>query len=361
MRALRRESVLAVDTEAASFHRHLNRIYLIQVSTRTETAIVDPLAVSQLGELGALLADPAIEVVFHDADYDLRLFDREYGFRVRSLFDTRIAAELLNEPGLSLAALLHRYLGVQVDKRLQRADWSKRPLSAEMLAYAGGDTQHLVALRDLLAERLEAAGRTGWAKEEFALLEGVRWTPEADREPAFLRIKGAKALTPRRLAILREVHGWRASVAARLDRAEFRILGNDALLAIASAAPDTIEALAAIKGVGRETLQRRGKAILAAVRRGLRTPDKALPHLERPPRRTREPEVEARVSRLKAARTRIASRLGLAPGVVCPNSLLEMIAREHPRDLPTLAGIDGMRRWQVEAFGEELLESLKTP
>jgi ribonuclease D len=358
---LRREPVLAVDTEAASFHRHANRIYLIQVSTPRETAIVDPLAITDLGGLGALLADPAVEVVFHDADYDLRLLDQHHGIRVANLFDTRIAAELLNEPGLSLAALLDKYLDVKVDKRFQRADWSQRPLSDEMLAYAAGDTRHLVTLRDLLAARLEDAGRTTWAREEFRLLEQVRWTRDGEREPPFLRVKGAKVLQPRQLAILREVHAWRAGLAERLDRAEFRILGNEPLLTLAREAPTTLDELAAIRGIGKETVQRRGRAILAAIRRGLRVPPRELPRVERPPRRAREPEVEARLARLKAARTQVADTLGLAPGVVCPNSLLEAIARELPQDLEALAGVDGIRRWQVASFGRDLLDALKTP
>jgi ribonuclease D len=352
---LRQEKVLAVDTEAASFHRHIDRVYLIQVSSRTSTAIIDPLAVTDLSAFGAILADPAIEIVFHDADYDLRLFDLQYGFRATRIFDTRVAAELLSEPGLSLAALLGSHFGVQVDKRFQRADWSARPLSPEMLAYAAGDTQHLVELRDLMKSGLEAAGRLGWAEEEFAYLTQVRWTPAGDREPGFLRLKGAKALPPRQLAILREVVQWRGEVAKRLDRAEFRILGNEALFEIAQQAPTTPEALGAIRGIGRETLEHRGQAILTAVRRGVKLPEADLPRVEHPPRRPREPEIEARLARLKSARTRIAERLALAPGVVCPNSVLDAIARAAPASRKELAPIPGLRRWQLTAFGDELL------
>ena len=207
-----------MDTEAASFHRYHDRIYLIQISTRSETAIIDPLALPDLAELGRLMSDSAIEIVFHDADYDLRLFERQYGFRASRIFDTRVAAELLNEPGLSLAALLERYVGVTVDKRFQRADWSARPLSDEMLAYAASDTSHLVALRDLLADKLVAAGRMEWALEEFDAMTEVRWAPDEDREPGWLRIKGARALPPRQLAILQELYAWREEVASRTDR-----------------------------------------------------------------------------------------------------------------------------------------------
>jgi len=197
------ETLLALDTEAASFHRYEDRVYLIQLSSRTLTAVIDPLSVSDLSPIGRALADPAIEVVLHDADYDLRILDRDLGFRARSVFDTRIAAQLLREPGVGLAALLDKYLNVRVDKRFQRADWSARPLSAPMLTYAATDTHHLAELRAILSDGLEDRGRLSWAEEEFGLLEKLRWTPRENSDLDFLRIKGARALPPRSLAILR--------------------------------------------------------------------------------------------------------------------------------------------------------------
>jgi ribonuclease D len=85
---------LAVDTEGASFHRFVDRIYLLQLSTPDQHAIVDPLAVAPPTGLGTLISDPKVEVVFHDADYDLRLLRQDYGWSVRGLFDTRVAAQL---------------------------------------------------------------------------------------------------------------------------------------------------------------------------------------------------------------------------------------------------------------------------
>ena len=168
--------IVALDTEAASFHRFHDRIYLIQLSTPTQTAVIDPLGVGDLAPIGELLSNPAVEKVFHDADYDLRLFDKEFGFHARRLFDTRIAAQFLNEPGIGLAALLEKYFAIKADKRFQRADWSARPLTGEMLEYAAGDTRELCELRSLLLEKLVALGRQEWVAEEFQLLEGTRWT-----------------------------------------------------------------------------------------------------------------------------------------------------------------------------------------
>ena len=218
---LKDEPLIAVDTEAASFHRYRDRVYLLQLSSRRETAVVDPLAVTSLEPLGAVLADKGIEIVFHDADYDLRLLNREYGFRAHTLFDTRIAAQLLNEPGVGLAALLEKYFGVRLDKRYQRADWSVRPLSPEMLEYAAADTRHLPELRDLLRNQLLEQGRLEWAEEEFQSLSRVGWPTSPPDEPGYLRMKGAKALPPRSLAVLRELFQWREDLAGARTRQPF--------------------------------------------------------------------------------------------------------------------------------------------
>src|SRR5205085_2642905 len=156
---LRREPLVAADTEAASFHRYRDRIYLVQLSSPTLTAIIDPLAIADLSPVGGLLDDPQVEKIFHDADYDLRILDRDYGFRARRLFDTRIAAQLAGEPAVGLAALLEKYVGVKLAKEHQKADWSRRPLPPAMLAYAAADTQHLPALREALRSRLAALRR----------------------------------------------------------------------------------------------------------------------------------------------------------------------------------------------------------
>lgn len=357
LETIRGEPLVAVDTEAASFHRHIDRIYLIQVSSRATTAVIDPLAVKDLAEFGALLADPGTEVVFHDGDYDLRLFDREYGFHATNLFDTRIAAQFLNEPGIGLAALLEKHLGVKVDKRYQRADWSARPLSEEMLAYAATDTHHLPALRDLLRDNLQVIGRLSWCEEEFEHLAKVRWTAGDDKEHAYLRLKGAKALQPRQLGILQELWKWRDRVATKTDRAAFRILGNEVLIDLAKDPPPDEAALSKRKGVGAQTAERRGRELLSTIRRGQRMREKDLPRLERPPRRVVDPELDGRLERLKRARNQLATRLELAPGVLCPNGTLEDIAREHPDSLERLAEIHSIRRWQAATFGKELLEA----
>ena len=358
MERLKHASCLALDTEASSFHRYHERIGLIQLSDRTDTFLVDPLAVKDMGPLGQVLADRDLEIVIHDADYDLRLMKRMYDFRVFKVFDTLIAAELLNEAELSLAALLKKYYGIQLDKRYQKADWCKRPLTQPMLDYAAMDTRHLIALRDELAGQLKARGRWHWAEEEFSLLTEVPFDPVGNPVPGFLRLKGAKALKPKQLAILKEVHAWRESVAERLDRAPFMVLGNDVLMDLVQDPPTDLQALAERKGVGPSTVQKSGKDILRALQVGQDMPKDRWPKVERPKRYDRDPEFENRFKRLKATRDRLMQEWELRPGVVSSNSLLTEIARSRPDSMIALGTIPGMRKWQIEVFGEALLKAV---
>jgi ribonuclease D len=358
MRRVKREALVALDTEAASFHRHVDRIYLIQLSSHDETAVIDPLTVTDVSGLGVLLADPAVEAVFHDADYDLRILDRDYGFHARNLFDTRIAAQLLGEPAVGLAALLEKHLGVTLDKKYQRADWSRRPLPAEMLEYAATDTCYLLALREQLRADLEKLGRLSWAREEFRRLEGVRWTPVETNGSAYLRIKGARALNRRGLAVLRELVPWREAIAADLDRASFRVVSNEALLAMSAAPPRSSEDLANVRGLSPRLVTERGASLLEVIERGLTVPEKDLPRFPRTERRAADPAFDLAVERLKRARNEMAERLHLEPGVLCPKGTLEAVARARPRRAAVLGDIPELRKWQAELLGERFLEAL---
>jgi ribonuclease D len=360
--AVRREPRVAVDTEAASFHRYRDRIYLLQLSTADRTALIDPLAIADLSPLGAVLADRRIEKTFHDADYDLRVLDRDYGFRAAGLFDTRIAAQLAGEPAIGLAALLEKYVGVKLAKEHQKADWSQRPLPPAMLAYAAADTRYLLALRDALEQRLRELGRLDWGTEEFARLEALRWTGGGVADgttDGYLRVKGAKALPPRARAAFRELHGWRETVAERDDKAPFRIIGNDALLAVSRALPATAADLAVIKDLPASLARRHGSALLEAVARARALPERDLPRLERTVRPPRDPQLDARVERLKAVRNRVAAELGLDPGVLCGRTTLEAVARAAPKDRAGLAQVGELRRWQAHVLGDALLAALR--
>ncbi len=349
---------LALDTEGASFHRFLDRIYLLQLSTREHSAIIDPLPIGSPAGLGQLLQSKSVEVVFHDADYDLRLLHQDYGWHVTNIFDTRIASQLLGIKSFGLAALLEQFFGVKLDKKHQRADWSMRPLTPDMLEYAAQDTRYLLQLKDHMKEELTRRGRQHWAQEEFAKIEGTRWEAEESME-GFLRLKGARDLSRRELAVLREVANWRDTVAGQLDRATFRVMGNEVLFELARRAPKSVSELSAIKGMPKGMIERGGADIVAAVRRGVEAPEAELPKFPRGQRWNKDRDFDERVARLKTVRDSAATRLELDPGVLCSRERLENIARSGAKTIDDLASVPDLRRWQIEEMGAGFIGALR--
>ncbi|PYO09254.1 MAG: hypothetical protein DMD30_06210 [Gemmatimonadetes bacterium] len=349
---------LALDTEGASFHRFLDRIYLLQISTRERSAIIDPLPIGSPAKLGQLLQSNDVEVVFHDADYDLRLLHQDYGWHVTNIFDTRIASQLLGIKSFGLAALLEQFFDVRLDKKHQRADWSMRPLTPDMLEYAAQDTRYLLRLKDHMTSELQRRGRLRWAEEEFARLEGTRWEAEEEME-GFLRLKGARDLSRRELAVLREVANWRDTVAAQLDRATFRVMSNEVLLELARRAPRSVSELSAIKGMPKGMVERAGADITAAIRRGMEAPEAELPKFPRGQRLSKDRDFDDRVTRLKSVRDAAATRLELDPGVLCSRERLENVARSGAKRIEDLAAVPDLRRWQIEEMGEGFIRALQ--
>ena len=154
--------------------------------------------------LGGVLSDERVEVVLHSGDHDIRSLDRDWSFRVTSLFDTSIAAAFTGMDRLGLATVLESSLEISItkDKKLQRSDWTIRPLKPKSLRYAADDVRHLLELADTLKNRLIHLGRLDWVIEESERIASIRYQPP-DPETAVFRVKGARHLNPRGLAILK--------------------------------------------------------------------------------------------------------------------------------------------------------------
>jgi ribonuclease D len=349
--------LLALDTEAAGYHRYHDRLCVVQLSTRAETFVIDALA-ADIAPLGELFASAVNETVLHDADFDLRLLGRDYGIGVANLFDTKVAAQFLGETMLGLAGLAEKHLGVRLDKKHQRADWARRPLPPELLEYAAEDTRHLPSLRDVLRALLVDVDRLRWAEEEFRLREAMVATP-SENGGAWTRIKNTRDLAPRQLAALRELFEWRDETARGRDVAPFRVLANESLVAIARALPANPSSLAGVGGMNPPIVARHGEELLAAVERARSLADDELPVRPRGPRRPPpDPEFEAIADRMRVVRDRIADEIGLERGFLMPRQQLEEVARRKPTDARGLRDVPDMREWQIEAMGEALLEAL---
>jgi ribonuclease D len=364
-RDLMREKVVAVDTEADSFYHYFDKTCLVQVATRKEIFLVDPLALGgpeELQPMAKLFAAPEIRKIFHAAEYDLYVLKRDCGFRFAGLFDTMLSAQLLGYPAVGLSALVERHFGIKLPKDEQRSDWSERPLTDSQLTYAAADVAHLITLADRLERELKKAKRLSWAEEEFETLARREWPERSFDRLGYLRIKGARNLDPVGLSVLRELYLVRDRRAREIDRPPFKVLGNRTLLEIAERKPASESALASIKGVTELILRRFGREVLSAVERGEKKNHGPIPKGAAsggaPPRRRMDRGTERRLLLLKRWRSERARETGLDPGVLCPNAVLEAIAWRNPGTAGEIREVAGVKGWFAESFGAEVIEVL---
>ncbi|HSH74905.1 MAG TPA: ribonuclease D [Longimicrobiales bacterium] len=352
------EKVIAVDTEADSFYHYFDKTCLVQIATRRNIYLIDPLTLNgatDLALLGPVFASPDTRKIFHAAEYDLFVLKRDCAFQFANLFDTMISAQLLGYPSVGLASLAERHFGVKLPKDEQRSDWSARPLRQRQLTYAAADVLYLIDLADILRKELRQAKRMRWAREEFEALTRRQWPDREFDALGYLRIKGARRLDPKGLSILRELYLMRDARARELDRPPFKVLGNRTLFEIAERKPRKLAELSEIKGITDLLMRRLGRDVMAAVRNGRKQDHGPIPKLASTGRRRMDRQTERRLAALKRWRTERAKQLEMDPGVLCPNSALEAIAFSTPTRARDLEDVPEVKGWFVRQFGAEVV------
>ena len=358
--SLRRLPEVAIDTEADSLHSYFDKVCLVQISVPGEDYVVDPLAKIDLAPLGQVLADSSITKILHGADYDLRILQRDFGFRISNLIDTMVCAQLAGYDSVGLAALLKKHFNVDVDKSHQRADWAMRPLPPRMLEYAALDTHHLIELAGIMKRELQELGRWEWALEEFARMEEIRFRETDSEGEPWRKLKGLSKLDRRNLAAVSLLHAWRDGIARELDRPPFKVMGNEAILEIATTLPRSLDALKKIRGVSSFHISKWGRRILGMVEEAVAMPEDALPARNEAKAWLRDRNLERRIDRLKKVRDDVARDLKIDPAVLAPRHLLTAVASLGPDSPEGLDGIQAMRDWQRHTIGRRLVDALKT-
>ena len=324
---------IAVDTESNSLHAFRERVCLIQFSTPEKDYVVDPFMLQDLSPLAPIFADPAIEKIFHAAEYDLICLRRDFGFEFASLFDTMQAARVLGYPFVGLDSILAEKFEVKIDKRHQKADWGARPLTPAQIDYARFDTHYLFQLRNLLEGELREKDRWEIALEDFSLA----CLPNEGREKAngasWKKFSTRRDLSPRELTIMSELCTCRDAIAEKLDRPPFKVVGDDILLEIARTLPEKDVDLSGI-GMSSRQIHMWGRDILAALQRGVEAPLVKREQVKRP-----SDAVLKRLEKLKNWRKKLAKELAVESDIVLPKMYLGQLAENPPKNISELESI----------------------
>ena len=329
-------ALVAIDTEADSLHCYREKLCLIQISIPGFDEIIDPLAPISMEPLASALADK--EMIVQGADFDLRML-RRANITVAGVFDTLIAAKLIGETDVGYGALVKNFLGVELAKGSQKANWAQRPLPPIMLDYARNDTRYLLPLRDLLLARLQESGREDWFRQSCR----QAWQQAAvdrERDPdEQWRISGSGALRGRTAAVLRALWYWRDKEAEARDKPTFHILQNSKMI-------ETAAAIDAGKEIYLSELRgSRGQRFDEAVRTALDLPEEEWPQRVSAPRHRWTEAQEKEFDRLKEIRDKVAAELGLDPSLLGSRVALETISRAPESADKTLLP------WQLQLLG----------
>ncbi len=354
LEALSTEAVIAVDTESNSLHAYQERICLIQLSSRQKDYLLDPFAFSELKALGDLFANPAIQKVFHAGDYDLTCLKRDYHFEFNNLFDTMLAANALGETTLGLAGLLKKHLGVEIEKKYQRADWGKRPIKPEMLQYAQADSHYLIPLMEILTPLLIQQNRLQLVLEDSAALASQTQAMKTNGED-LRRVRGTRGLKPQTLSLLMELNAMREGIAKERDLPPFKILSDRALVEAAEMQPKYLEELGLLPSFSAGQVKRYGRKILQTVAAWRKDPRS----VHRQPSAILPEDVLRRRDLLAEWRKKKGSRLGVSSNVILTRELLESIADKPIRNLQELERAMQSSPTRFSQYGLELIDLLR--
>ena len=349
--------IIGVDLEADSMHCFSEKICLIQIAGPNQAWLVDPFLINDFSPFSQILANPEIIKVFHGSDFDVRSLDRELSVEIENLFDTEIACRFLNIKARGLGALLKSFFDIDVDKKYQKVDWSKRPLKDEMIAYSVGDVATLVELHDLLKARLEKIGRLAWAEEEFDLQARVKY--ESNHLRPLLKSSRAPAnLTTGALPCWSIC--WKSVFARRRkkDLPPFKIMSNQSIMTMVQHRPTSVEAILKYRALSPKQAGMYGQLCVKAIETALALPHRELPSYPRTrvPRKT--PQVLGRIDALKKMRESASRALAMEPGFLINNNMIAAVAANKPSSHEDLLQISGMRNWQVDALGDRIMDTL---
>ncbi len=331
---------IGVDTEFMRERTYFAQLCLTQVATPRDIWCVDPLAgFPQDGFWTELLQH---EWVLHSARQDIEVVYQSAGTMPASIFDTQVAAALLGFPAqLGYAGLVNELFDVEIHKMHTRADWSRRPLRDEYLAYAAEDVEYLLPAWQLLSEELDRKGRLGWAIEDSSWLLDPTLYDIGDVQ-AIDRLKGARNLRGRKRAAAARLAAWRESEAINRDRPRQWILRDNALLDIVHRLPRSEHELADIQGVPGKLVRRAGKRLIDEIAASARDEN----HYDPP----RAPD-ENQKALLKAMQKKVAAcadDLGIAAETLASKRELSAVIIGGSRESRLLDG------WRAELIGDEL-------
>ncbi len=334
----KKEKELAIDLECENnLHHYGAYISLIQISSEDRNWVVDVIALKKIDGLLNIFKDKKIIKIFHDVSFDFRILNHQFKCQPKNVFDSQTAALLLGQDKVGLGSLLEEVFEIKKEKKFQRVDWTKRPLSLAQLNYAVKDTAYLLKLKDWLVGKLKKKNRLVWIKQEMDNLDDLELLYN---EQTYIDLPGAKSMKPDQLARLHVLFDERKKMAKKVDKPFFMIFSNKQLLAFAINPPYSSKSWKFLKRV--HPIVKTNALKLYELVKNAGEEEYKRPESKRLPIK----QYEA-INELTELRNKIAEKLKVQGYLLMNNDQIRTVVLG--KDL------DCLRKWQKKLFVEEKL------
>jgi ribonuclease D len=346
---------VAVDTESNNQYAYQSKVCLIQLSTYSQDYIIDPISIGDMSELGKLMSATSIEKVFHGCEYDVVSLKRDFHYTFTNIFDTMYASRFVDGVMPSLADLLLQHFDVSLDKSHQMDNWGMRPLAEESLQYAQMDTHYLLPLRDKYYQKLDKMGCIDEIRDIFADIALLDPKDSAYDPDGFWKLVRPHQLSKRQMAVLQSLYQTREELAQEEDVPPSRVMENRTLVELAESLPTNRRELNTVRSLRPEIIRIYGDDILDAIERG---------HKNKPPKNHpiahNDPIISDRYVVLHQWRKEKAIQRSIESNMVMTKDVLWRIARIKPTSIEELMSVEGMGKWRIAHYGEEILNVVAT-
>ncbi|MDO6445964.1 ribonuclease D [Colwellia sp. 1_MG-2023] len=358
---LSQATVLTIDTEFVRTRTLYPRLGLLQVCDGKVVALIDPIAINDLSPFWALMTDANIEKVLHACSEDLEVFLTQANCRPINLIDSQIMMSFLGH-GLSLgyAAMVKHYLDIDLDKSDSRTDWTKRPLTASQIEYAGADVEYLYQVYPLLKKELMQTPWLAAAQQETELMIERKFTPIDDSQ-LYLNVKMSWRLNAKQLNSLKFLSQWRFQQAKKRDLPISFVAKDHTIIGVAQTLPKNVGVMAGIEGVDVLDVRHKGKAMLAVLKQAEQVDEAQYP--DKIKRLDEYPGYKQTFKKIKSFIAEVAKKHQQQVEVFASKKQINQFLSWHYQlniDETPAEKIDVLRDWRLSIFGEKLLAEAKS-
>ena len=344
----KQSGTVAVDTEFLREKTYSAKLCLVQLGIAEHQYCIDVLAIEDLSLLIDLFANQKILKLFHAARQDMEVIYQTLNVLPKPIFDTQLASAFCGgDMQQGYGAMVLERTSVELAKTQSRTDWTRRPLSADQIEYAGDDVAHLEELYRQTQKLLEENQRVDWYRQEIeTYYELDKYV--IDPALAYKRLSGG-SLKIKQQYMLKAMAEWREATAQKRDIPRSWVMRDENLYDLVTQQPKNEQEIRDMDIFGRKSVVYLAPLALE-IMSNVTVSDERIWRKVDPLTKQEKGICSGLMKELRI----ISETLGVAQGLLGTRKDIESLFR-HRQSERLLSG------WRKKQVGEVLLAKLKEP